>query len=184
MKTTIQLEWKDYWHALQLHNRPSMWENILGGISIILFLYLTIIGLYPPLYAIIFIVLFVAARQIFRPAITKSTFSQHPEVQESMDMQIDDQGVTISNPRINSKSTWDEIIQWKENKDAVLLYISKDLYYSIPKRFADEAFLTAIQTQVDAHQIPEHTPWQLQGRAIFVLVYIVFIGVFLWAMRG
>jgi hypothetical protein len=62
----------------------------------------------------------------------KRTFRQYKALSDPYTIEIRSDGLYFSRQKGQGLLSWDEVIQWKQNNQLVLLYPTSNLYYVIP----------------------------------------------------
>ena len=148
MKLKGQLQWTDYLKSQLLHMRPK-WATseaqhiVISSILIFVFFsgffFFTTGSLIPHISEILLIFLFTAFffflyRYIFLPNQAKKVFSQQKELGAPFEIEFSENEISISNEFGYSTKPWKNFIDWKEDRELLIVYHSYNLYNILPKR--------------------------------------------------
>jgi YcxB-like protein len=87
-----------------------------------------------PAYGFIFIAVILIAC-ISVPFSLKRNFRQYKALSEPFLVEIKDDGLYFTRTNGNGLIPWGEIVKWRCNKQAVLIYPAKNLFHIIPSHF-------------------------------------------------
>ena len=76
-------------------------------------------------------------RYLYAPWRTKKQYRLDTSAQEQVKINQSEQGLHLKTRSGEAVLDWQQIIQWRENKDLLLIYQAADQYHIIPKRIGN-----------------------------------------------
>lgn len=160
---TIQLTESDYLDAQALHMKSSrrramlFWSVILGfalaGIWVLIYGRGSLSN--PQLAGVLGgtiggvvggILTTLAVRHLYLPRGYRRVFRQQKSLQLPFHLSWSDDGFVSENEQGSLKTRWSDIVNWKENEQLFVLYVSDLMFHILPKRaFPDEHTISAFR---------------------------------------
>ena len=91
--------------------------------------------------------LFAAIPALFRRA-ARRTLAEHPGMADPIAYEVDDAGLGIVTSRSTARYRWDELHGWREGERIVLILLTRQLFYVLPKAQVDPGALDALRARL------------------------------------
>ena len=86
---------------------------------------------------------------LFRRA-AKRTLAEHPGLADPIAYEVDDDTVGILTSRSQAQYRWDELHGWREDERIVVILLTRQLFYVVPKAQVEPAALDALRARLGA----------------------------------
>jgi len=83
----------------------------------------------------------IAALPALRRRAARRTLAEHPGMADPIAYEFDGDGLTIVTSRSRARYGWSELHGWREDEAIVLILLTRQLFYVVPKAQAPEAAL-------------------------------------------
>jgi hypothetical protein len=172
MEFTVTLREDDLYRAMRLATanrraRPLLLAALLCALLIALLLMLSpgsvCVLLRSPLsmmligavvLAAFLVTLALAARGPLWRSMARRTLAQRRELATPIEWAFDDNGLRVATRFTRSDFPWDALAGWREDRDVLLVYLSDQLFHTVPKDQIDEAQVSALRTALESHGVP------------------------------
>jgi hypothetical protein len=74
------------------------------------------------------------------PFMAKRHYRAYAAIQESLTLELHDEGVRFSSPDGAGLISWEKMLKWRQSDDYLLIYLMPRLYYIILKSKVDKEF--------------------------------------------
>ena len=119
------------------------------------------------------LLVFLLYQYLYRPFMQARTFKKHPNLATPFEMQLSDEGLTVSNPKGSAQVAWSSFIKWTEGAEMILLYRSYIMFQMLPKRlFASERDMQFLREQLSRNKVQETSKTNKRVSTNRLLVYI------------
>lgn len=151
MNVKYRISEKDYVNAMLLF---ASWPfRIVVAYVVLVALLIALATLVPPIYrdgiigAVLGLVSFILLlRYLFIPIMARRDYQKYKTIQDEFSVELLEDGIFFTAPDAECKLVWDKILQWRENKDYVLIYPMPKMYHIVPKSVASQGFDVAALT--------------------------------------
>jgi Flp pilus assembly protein TadB len=173
----------DFKKAQQLHARQSTASYgthiFLVALAVLFYVSLIILVLldrlqWPYLLApLALLMVFLVFQFVYKPFMLGRTFKKHKDLSAPFEMELSNQGLSVSNPKGSALIPWNNFLKWAEGREMVLLYRSYIMFQMLPKRlFARQADLQFLREQLTRNNIPQAGKVDKRISTNRLLVYI------------
>jgi hypothetical protein len=108
------------------------------------------------LVALALLAFFLLFQFVYRPYMLSRTFKNHPDLSAPFEMELSDQGLSITNMKGSALIPWTGYVKWLEGKEVILLYRSYILFQMLPRRlFNTESDLQYLREQLAQNNVPD-----------------------------
>jgi hypothetical protein len=119
---------------------------------------------------------FLLYQYLYRPYLLARTFKNHPDLSAPFEMELSDQGMSITNLKGSALIPWTDYVKWLEGKELILLYRSYIMFQMIPKRlFATENDLQYLREQLARNNVPDAGKADKRVPVAQYIVYIILV---------
>jgi len=92
-------------------------------------------------YSVLILGIFLfSLRKWVYPWIVRLSFKSYEEVIETMTIELLEDGVMFTNSKVENLQKWEDIYNWKDNSNYILIYQARGAYQIIPKRVSQDGF--------------------------------------------
>jgi hypothetical protein len=196
IKVNGKFELADLKAAQALHARSGRLVTWLGyvmlGVMLLIFIggiVLALLGSLPWLTALIpaFILGFLALFQFYlKPYQITRSYDQHKELSSPFELELTDEGYSITNSYGSGKIPWKDFAKWKEDQKVILLYRTDNMFNMVPRRLLQEAAqIQYIHEQLRRNNVKEASRVRnpvrmvLWGLVVILLLLVVIINVYM-----
>jgi Ca2+/Na+ antiporter len=152
--------------AQQLHARQTaasygtrIFLVLLAVLFYISLIFLVLLGRLHWLYLLAplaLLLVFLLFQYVYKPFMLGRMFKKNKDLSAPFEMQLSDEGLSVSNPKGRALIPWNNFQKWAEDKDMVLLYRSYIMFQMLPKRlFATESDLQYLRDQLTRNGVPQ-----------------------------
>jgi len=106
------------------------------------------------LLAAVLVVLALAARGPVWRSAARRTLAQRRELATPIAWAFDDNGLRIATRFTRSDFPWDALAGWREDANVLLVYLSDQLFHTVPKDQIDQAQADALRAALERHGVP------------------------------
>ena len=179
----------DFRKAQSLHARQNSASAgsrifLVGIVALFYFSLLLLVLLgklqWPYLLAPLAILLvFLLFQYLYRPYLLRRVFIRQKELSAPFELELSEQGLSVSNPKGNALIPWTDFKKWTEGKELILLYRSQNTFQMVPKRlFDNESDVQYLREQLTGNAVPNasQTNSKISMNRLWVYM-ILFIGI-------
>jgi len=106
------------------------------------------------LLAGLLVALALAARGPVWRSMARRTLAQRRELATPIAWSFDDNGLRIATRFTHSDFPWDALAGWREDAHVLLVYLSDQLFHTLPKHEVDETQANALRAALERHGVP------------------------------
>ncbi len=122
------------------------------------------------------LLVFLLYQYLYRPFLLRRTFKKHQDLSAPFEMEISEQGLSVSNPKGSALIPWTNFVKWAEGQEMILLYRSYILFQMLPKRlFASESDLQYLREQLRRNNVPQVGKTDKSVPLTRYLIYIILL---------
>ena len=132
---------------------------------------------------------FLLFQYLYKPFMLGLTFKKHKDLSAPFEMELSDQGLSVSNQKGNALIPWNNFVKWVEGKELILLYRSYIMFQMVPKRlFATESDLQYLREQLarnnvtDAGKTTKRLP--LNRLLVYIILFIAIVAMLYLNIRA
>jgi YcxB-like protein len=173
----------DFKKAQQLHARQAAasYGTRVFLVAIALLFYISLIVLvllgrllWPYLLApLALLLVFLLYQHLYKPFMLGRTFKKHKDLSAPFEMELSEDGLSVSNPKGSAMIPWNNFLKWAESREMVLLYRSYIMFQMVPKRlFTRESDLQFLREKLTRNNVPETGKMNKRISTNRLLVYI------------
>jgi len=173
----------DFKKAQELHARQAaaaagnrLFPVLLAVLFYLSLIILVLLGRLHWLYLLAplaLLLVFLLYQYLYKPFMQARTFKKHPNLATPFEMQLSDEGLTVSNPKGSAQVAWSSFIKWTEGAEMILLYRSYIMFQMLPKRlFASERDMQFLREQLSRNKVQETSKTNKRVSTNRLLVYI------------
>ena len=189
----------DFKKAQQLHAQqgtasagPRIFLVLISVLFFISLIILVTLGRLDWLYLLAPLALlgiFLLFQYLYRPYMLARTFKGTKDLSAPFEMDLSDQGLSITNQNGNALIPWTNYVKWIEGKELILLYRTYIMFQMVPKRlFTTESDLHYLREQLARNNVPD------AGRAdkrvpisrylVYIILFIAILAMLYWNIRS
>ena len=172
MEFTVTLGEEDLYRAMRLATanrraRPLLLAALLcvgliallvaispGSVCVLLQSPLSLMLLGAVLLAALLLALALAARGPVWRSMVRRTLAQRRELATPIAWGFDEGSLRITTRFTRSEFPWDALAGWREDDAVLLVYLSDQLFHTVPKGQLEEAALAALRGALENHGVP------------------------------
>jgi len=79
-------------------------------------------------------------RYVVSPILARRHYRKYKAIHQEFGVELAQDGIRFSSPNADGKLTWDQVHQWRQNENFVLIYPMPRLFHIIPKSVAIQGF--------------------------------------------
>jgi hypothetical protein len=121
------------------------------------------------------LLVFLLYQYTYKPFMQGRTFKKHKDLSAPFEMELSNEGLSVSNPKGSAMIPWNNFLKWAEGREMVLLYRSYIMFQMLPKRlFSRESDLQFLREQLTRNSIPEtgKTTKRISTKRLLVYIFL------------
>jgi flagellar biosynthesis/type III secretory pathway M-ring protein FliF/YscJ len=102
------------------------------------------------------LLVFLLFQYVYKPFMLGRTFKKHKDLSAPFEMELSDEGLSVSNPQGRALIPWNNFVKWAEGREMILLYRSYITFQMLPRRlFASQSDLQYLREQLARNHVPQ-----------------------------